>query len=120
MHSSASKLKINSRRSHFTPRYCLTELPGINQSLFLLQVIVPAPYWVSYPSMAELAGGKAVVAATDPADGFLLQPQQLRAALSPASRVLILCSPSNPTGAVYPLERLKVPNPWTTLLASNV
>ena len=70
---------------------------------------MPAPYWVSYPSMAELAGGKAVVAATDPADGFLLQPQQLRAALSPASRVLILCSPSNPTGAVYPLERLQVP-----------
>ena len=85
---------------------------------------MPAPYWVSYPSMAELAGGKAVVVDTDPTDGFLLNPQQLRAALSPASRVLILCSPSNPTGAVYPLQRLQVPTPgplsWPQMLKQTI
>ena len=65
-------------------------------------MIIPAPYWVSYPEMAKLAGATPVVVDTRPEDGFLLRPEQLRAVLTPASRLLILCTPSNPTGSVYP------------------
>lgn len=53
--------------------------------------------------MATLAGAKAVVVPTTPEEGFLMSAAKLRAALTPASRLLILCTPSNPTGAVYPL-----------------
>lgn len=77
-----------------------------------MQVLIPAPYWTSYPSMAELAGAKTVIIETSLHDGFLLTADQLCKALSPASRVLILCSPSNPTGSVYPLESLKVFKPF--------
>lgn len=58
--------------------------------------------------MAELAGGKAVVVDTAIEHNFLMTAQQLREAISPKSRVLILCTPSNPSGVVYPLERLQV------------
>ena len=58
--------------------------------------------------MAELAGGKTVIVEASIDNGFLMTAEQLRGALTPASRVLILCTPSNPTGAVYDLQRLKV------------
>jgi aspartate aminotransferase len=65
------------------------------------EVIIPAPYWVSYPEMAKLAGAvPRAVLATD-ASGFKLSPEQLEAVVTPRSRLLILNSPSNPTGAVY-------------------
>ena len=70
------------------------------------EVIIPSPYWVSYPEMARLAGAKPVVIDTTSAEGFLLTPEKLEAALTPASRLLILCTPSNPSGAVYPRETL--------------
>ncbi|KAF6266274.1 pyridoxal phosphate-dependent transferase [Scenedesmus sp. NREL 46B-D3] len=62
------------------------------------EVIIPAPYWVSYPEMARLAGAKPVVVTAAAEQGFLMSPEQLEAALSPKSRLLILCTPSNPTG----------------------
>ncbi len=65
------------------------------------QVIIPAPYWVSYTEMATLAGAKPVVIPTSPEEGFVLSAAKLKAALTPKSRLLILCTPSNPTGAVY-------------------
>jgi aspartate/glutamate/aspartate-prephenate aminotransferase len=65
------------------------------------QVIIPAPYWVSYPEMAKLAGATPVVVDTSASQGFVMSAEQLAAALTPASRLLILCTPSNPTGAVY-------------------
>lgn len=65
------------------------------------EVIIPAPYWVSYPEMARLAGATPVVVESTPQQGFKLTPDSLKAALTPASRLLILCTPSNPTGAVY-------------------
>ena len=65
------------------------------------QVIIPAPYWVSYPEMARLAGATPVIVDATPAEGFRLTPEKLRTALTPQSRLLILCTPSNPTGAVY-------------------
>jgi aspartate/glutamate/aspartate-prephenate aminotransferase len=66
------------------------------------EVVIPAPFWVSYPEMARLAGATPVILDTTAADGFLLSPAKLAAALTPRSRLLILCSPSNPSGAVYP------------------
>lgn len=65
------------------------------------EVIIPAPYWVSYPEMAKLAGAepKFVLAGDDA--GFRLRPEQLEAAITPRTRLLVLNSPSNPTGAVY-------------------
>lgn len=71
------------------------------------EVIIPAPYWVSYPEMARLAGATPVVLSCPAKDGFLLTPEQLEKSLTPKSRLLILCSPSNPTGAVYPPEILQ-------------
>ncbi len=65
------------------------------------EVIVPAPYWVSYPDMVLLAGGEPVVVTGQAADGFKLRPEVLEAAITPRTRWLILNSPSNPTGAAY-------------------
>jgi aspartate aminotransferase len=65
------------------------------------EVIVPAPYWVSYPDMTRLAGGEPVIAAACGEDGFKLTPQALEAAIGPRTKWLIFNSPSNPTGAGY-------------------
>lgn len=65
------------------------------------EVIIPAPYWVSYPEMAKLAGAKPVFVLADDTTGFRLTPEQLEAAITPRTRLLVLNSPSNPTGAVY-------------------
>lgn len=70
------------------------------------EVIVPAPYWVSYPEMVQLCGAIPVVVPCDGASGFKLTPEALRAAIGPRTRWLILNSPSNPTGAVYSREEL--------------
>ncbi|MEM9169166.1 MAG: pyridoxal phosphate-dependent aminotransferase [Pseudomonadota bacterium] len=70
------------------------------------EVVVPAPYWVSYPDMVRLAGGTPVIAPTTAEDGFILRPEALEAALSPRTRWVILNSPSNPTGAVYDVGAL--------------
>lgn len=65
------------------------------------EVIVPAPYWVSYPDMVLLAGGEPVTVVGHEADGFKLKPETLEAAITPRTKWLILNSPSNPTGAAY-------------------
>lgn len=75
----------------------------MNVHVSRMQVIIPAPYWVSYPEMARLASAQPVVVKTSPEEGFVLTADKLRAAITPRSRLLILCTPSNPTGAVYPL-----------------
>ena len=71
------------------------------------QVIVPAPYWVSYPDMVLLAGGEPVAVVGVEADGFKLQPAVLEAAITPKTKWLILNSPSNPTGAAYTRAELE-------------
>ncbi len=71
------------------------------------EVIVPAPYWVSYPDMVLLAGGEPVVVIGHEADGFKLKPEALEAAITPKTKWLILNSPSNPTGAAYTREELR-------------
>jgi aspartate aminotransferase len=70
------------------------------------EVIVPAPYWVSYAELIKLCGGRPVILPTRLEDDFKLRPAALRAALTPATRMLLLCSPSNPTGVVYSAEEL--------------
>lgn len=71
------------------------------------EVLIPAPYWLSYPEMAKLAGAKPVILPTTDATEFKITPGQLRAAITPRSRLLILNSPSNPTGSVYTPAELK-------------
>ena len=71
------------------------------------EVIIPAPYWVSYPQMVLLAGGKPVIVEAGFEQNFKMTPEQLEAAITPNTRMLILCSPSNPTGSVYSKEELK-------------
>ncbi|MBP2167063.1 aspartate aminotransferase [Erwinia toletana] len=71
------------------------------------QVIIPAPYWVSYPDMVTLAEGEPVIIPCDEQHGWKLQPRQLAAALTPQTRWLILNSPGNPTGAIYSAQELR-------------
>jgi len=90
------------------------------------EVIVPAPYWVSYPEMVRLSGAECVVARTTAEEGFLLTPEKLRAAMTPRSRLLILCSPSNPSGAVYSkamleeLAKIVVEHPRLLVLSDEI
>ncbi len=65
------------------------------------EVIVPGPYWLSYPEMVKIAGGKAVIVPTREDQDFKLTPAELEAAITPRSKALVLNSPSNPTGTVY-------------------
>ena len=71
------------------------------------EVIIPAPYWVSYVEMVKLAEGKNVIIEAGIDQDFKITPAQLEAAITPKTKVLILCSPSNPTGSVYSKEELK-------------
>ena len=71
------------------------------------EVIIPAPYWVSYPDMVLLADGKPVFVSAPIEQDFKMAPAQLEAAITPRTRALILCSPSNPTGAVYSAEEME-------------
>ena len=71
------------------------------------EVIIPAPYWVSYPQMTKLAGGVPVVVNADFDQNFKITPQQLEDAITPKTKLLILCSPSNPTGSVYSEKELE-------------
>ena len=70
------------------------------------EVIVPAPYWVSYPEMVKLAEGTPVIVTAGIEQDFKMTPAQLEAAITPKTKALILCSPSNPTGSVYSAEEL--------------
>ena len=71
------------------------------------EVIIPAPYWVSYPPIVILAGADPVIVETREADGFKLLPESLESAVTPRTRLLILNSPSNPTGSVYTKSELE-------------
>ncbi len=70
------------------------------------EVIIPAPFWVSYPEMVKLAEGKPVIVSAGIEQDFKITPAQLEAAITPKTKALILCSPSNPTGSVYGAEEL--------------
>jgi aspartate aminotransferase len=89
---------------------------GAKQALFNLflatldegdEVIIPAPYWVSYPDMVKLAGGEPVIVETSAADGFNPDPERVKAAITAKTRAIVLNTPSNPTGAIYSREALE-------------
>jgi len=71
------------------------------------EVILPAPYWVSYPEQIRLAGATPVVVTADESSGFKMTPAQLQAAITPKTKAVLLNSPSNPTGAVYSEDELR-------------
>jgi aspartate aminotransferase len=71
------------------------------------EVIIPAPYWLSYPEMVTLVGGIPVIITTDAATDYKITPEQLRQAITPRTKLFILNSPSNPTGMVYTPEEIK-------------
>jgi aspartate aminotransferase len=76
------------------------------------EVLLPAPYWTTYPESIRLAGGVPVPVATDESGGYLATPDTLAAALTTRTKALLFCSPSNPTGAVYPPEQVEAIGRW--------
>lgn len=71
------------------------------------EVIIPAPYWLSYPEMVTLVGGVSVIVPTDASTGYKITPEQLRKAITPKTKLFVLNSPSNPTGMVYTPAEIK-------------
>lgn len=99
----------------YTPEECVVSV-GAKHTLFNLalalydpgdEVLIPAPYWVSYPEQVTLADANPVIVETTEEDGFRMTPDALRAAITPKTKALLLCSPSNPTGAAYTGEQLR-------------
>ncbi|MDN5863429.1 MAG: pyridoxal phosphate-dependent aminotransferase [Salinisphaera sp.] len=99
---------------HYSPDQILVSVGG-KQSFYNLfqallddgdEVVIPAPYWVSYPPMVELAGGRPVVIDTTMDQGFKITPEQLESALGDKTRCVVLNSPSNPTGQAYSRQEL--------------
>ena len=76
------------------------------------EVLLPAPYWTTYPESVRLAGGVPVEVPTDETTGYRVSVAQLEAARTPATKLLVFVSPSNPTGAVYPPDQVKAIGEW--------
>ena len=104
----AHKLRQDNHLDYQSENVIVTN--GGKQSLYNLmqvlidpgqQVIIPAPYWLSYPEMVKLAGGEPVIIHTNAAHHFKITPEQLRQAITPQTRLFVFNSPSNPTGMVY-------------------
>ncbi|MGR9044811.1 MAG: pyridoxal phosphate-dependent aminotransferase [Gammaproteobacteria bacterium] len=99
----------------YQPKQILVSCGGKQSSYNLTQallnagdeVIIPAPYWVSYPDMVLLADGVPVIIETNQAQNFKISPEQLRAAITDKTRLIFINSPSNPTGVAYTLDELK-------------
>ena len=110
----SGKLKRDNGLDYATDQIIVSN--GAKQSLFNLfqvlvdegdEVIVPAPYWVTYPELVKYSGGTPVFIETDESTGFKITPEQLKAAITPKTKMLILTTPSNPTGAVYTKDELE-------------
>ena len=90
------------------------------------EVLIPGPWWVSYPEVVRFAGGEVVALPTTAASGFRITPSQLAAAITPRTRWLLLNSPGNPTGAVYPATELRAlgdvlsANPHVLVLSDDI
>ena len=110
----AHKLKIDNGLDYKSENVIVTN--GGKHSLYNLivalidpgdEVIIPAPYWLSYPEMVTLVGGASVIVPTDATTGYKITPEQLRKAITPKTKLFILNSPSNPTGMVYTPDEIK-------------
>ena len=82
------------------------------------EVLLPSPYWTTYPECIKLAGGKAVEVFADETQNYLVTVEQLEAARTPKTKALLFCSPSNPTGSVYSAEQVKAIGEWA--LKNNI
>ena len=82
------------------------------------EVLLPSPYWTTYPECIKLAGGKAVEVFADETQNYLVSVEQLEAARTPKTKALLFCSPSNPTGSVYSVEQVKAIGEWA--LKNNI
>jgi aspartate/methionine/tyrosine aminotransferase len=82
------------------------------------EVLLPSPYWTTYPECIQLAGGKAVEVFADETQNYLVTVEQLEAARTPKTKALLFCSPSNPTGSVYSVEQVKTIGEWA--LKNNI
>ena len=82
------------------------------------EVLLPAPYWTTYPECIKLAGGISVEVFADETQNYLVTVEQLEAARTPKTKVLLFCSPSNPTGSVYSVEQVKAIGEWA--LKNNI
>ncbi|MEH2206470.1 MAG: pyridoxal phosphate-dependent aminotransferase [Nostoc sp.] len=110
----ARKLKIDNGLDYKSENVIVTN--GGKHSLYNLmvalidpgdRVIIPAPYWLSYPEMVTLVGGVPVIVPTDATTGYKITPEQLRKKITPKTKLFILNSPSNPTGMVYTPDEIK-------------
>ncbi|GAA6620587.1 pyridoxal phosphate-dependent aminotransferase [Scytonema sp. NUACC26] len=110
----ARKLKTDNGLDYKAENVVVTN--GGKHSLFNLilaliesgdEVIIPAPYWLSYPEMVTLADGVSVIVSTDASTDYKITPEQLRKSITPRTKLLILNSPSNPTGMVYTPDEIK-------------
>ncbi len=110
----ANKLQVKNNLDYQAENIIVTN--GGKQSLFNLmqasidpgdEVIIPAPYWVSYPEIVKLAEGKPIVIDTLEENSYKITPQQLEQAITPRSKLFVLNSPSNPTGTVYTPEEIR-------------
>ncbi len=108
-----TKLKEDNNLNYNAQEICVTagaKMACYNAILAMVEegdeVIIPAPYWVSYPEMVLLAGGIPVVIETTEATGWKITPEQFEAAMTPRTKMIIINSPGNPTGAVYTAEEL--------------
>ncbi len=82
------------------------------------EVLLPSPYWTTYPECIKLAGGTAVEVFADETQNYLVSVEQLEAARTPKTKALLFCSPSNPTGSVYSVEQVKAIGEWA--LKNNI
>jgi aspartate aminotransferase len=110
----ARKLKVDNGLDYKAENVIVTN--GGKHSLYNLmvalidpgdEVIIPAPYWLSYPEMVTIVGGVSVIVPTDASTGYKITPEQLRKAITPKTKLFVLNSPSNPTGMVYTPEEIK-------------
>lgn len=110
----AKKLKDDNNLDYDMKNICVTS--GAKMACYIAilamveegdEVIIPAPYWVSYPEMVTLAGGKPVIIQTTEATGWKITPEQFEEAMTPKTKMIIINSPSNPTGAVYSRDELE-------------
>ena len=110
----ANKLKTDNGLNYKAENVIVTN--GGKHSLFNLmlalldpgdEVIIPAPYWLSYPEMVRLAAGVPIIVNTDAKNNYKITPEQLRQAVTPKTKLFVLNSPSNPTGVVYTPEEIK-------------
>ena len=81
------------------------------------EVLLPAPYWTTYPEVIQLAGGTAIEVFAGEDQGYLVSVEQLEAARTPRTKALLFCSPSNPTGSVYSPEQIREIGRWAVALS---